>query len=160
MAARRTPLCHGDEDGTGSLPKSLEKYKPLENRYENLLWACVHCNGHKLNRDPVQKGILNPRQVAWDERFYYENFRIHPRRTTGAEAQATIRLLRLNSAEQEALRRGRQKATARLRDDADRGQVVADDYAAWGDVPPLAVDCGCPESGRKPAHLVGQTPTA
>jgi 5-methylcytosine-specific restriction endonuclease McrA len=74
----------------------------------NLALACVDCNLHKgpnlTGIDPVTGQVValfHPRRQHWDEHFARQGSRILGRTPTG---RTTVRLLRMNSDDQLALR--------------------------------------------------------
>lgn len=81
-----------------------------ETTLENLSWSCPHCNVHKGSDigsiDPQSNRLTplyNPRLQKWSEHFQHQAARIDP---LTPEGRVTVRLLRLNDAEQLDERRG------------------------------------------------------
>ena len=74
-----------------------------ETTFENLAWACIHCNRHKgPNIASLDFGtnlivpLFNPRTDVWDDHFGLEGAYIRPLTPIG---RATTRLLKLNNPE-------------------------------------------------------------
>ncbi|MBK9015845.1 MAG: HNH endonuclease [Saprospiraceae bacterium] len=79
------------------------------NEYENLAYACPHCNQHKgtdlttfLKSYKDIVAIFNPREHEWQAHFDVEEGEILGKTRT---AEATIKLLKLNEPERIILRR-------------------------------------------------------
>lgn len=75
---------------------------------ENLALACIDCNLHKgpnlTGLDPQTKAVtelFHPRHQRWDEHFEWRGIQVVGKTATG---RTTIRVLRMNSEDQLALR--------------------------------------------------------
>ena len=91
--------------------KAVEFRKSMggTSRFENLAYACVHCNLHKgtdmfaLDQRGMPVRLFNPREQSWDEHFRIDGAVIQPLTPNG---EATVWLLKINDSKRVIERQG------------------------------------------------------
>ncbi len=111
-AGNRCEYCHLHQDDSPLAVLHVEHIIPKvhggTDDLENLALACIDCNLHKgpnlTGLEPETKivtELFHPRRQRWDEHFEWRGIQIAGKTATG---RTTIRVLRMNSEDQLALR--------------------------------------------------------